>query len=275
MTKNQILKNKIDESIRALRNNEKATVKGLISELSKTREDINRIVRGTERFEGAYYRSLLRSINEKINEYKNKMTKTVTSSQETAFKYGENLVPGVMKSVGYNYAFGRLSDELIVTAKNISVDYISGMTTSMRDDIARTIRQGLLKGENNYDVARQIDGIIGTSKKFGYLNRADIIARTEIGRAYSIARQAQDEASVKILPGLKKQWKSGFNPRNKDMGGGRGFISHSEPDGQIRNVDEPFDVGGEQMMAPRMGEKAENNVNCNCQSVPYMEEWPE
>ena len=59
------------------------------------------------------------------------------------------------------------------------------------------------------------------------------------------------------------------------MGGGRGFISHRDVDGQIRAVNEPFDVGGEQMMAPRMGVKPENNVNCNCQSEPYMEGWDE
>jgi len=123
-------------------------------------------------------------------------------------------------------------------------------------------------------VARGIDQIIGTSKQFGYLNRADIIARTEIGRAYSISRQARDEESAKILPGLKKQWISYPGARDKDMGGGRGFVSHVDANGQIRDVDQPFEVGGEELMAPRMGEKAENNVNCRCQSVPYMEEWP-
>lgn len=274
MTKNQILKKKIDESLRSLRNNEKATVKGLISELTRTREDINKLIRGTERFEMGYYRAMLRGVDEKINEYQGKMGKSVNASQETAFKAGENLVPDIMKSAGYDFAFGKLSDELVVTAKKLSVDYIKGMTGEMRKDIARRLRQGLLKGENSYDVARGIDEIIGTSKRFGYLNRADVIARTEIGRAYSIARQAKDEETVKVLPGMKKQWVTGFNPRNKDMGGGRGFISHSEVDGQIRDVNEPFDVGGEQMMRPRMGEKPENNCNCNCVDKPYMEEWP-
>lgn len=278
MTPNQILKKKIDESLRSLRNNEKATVKELVSELTRTREDINKLIRGTERFEMGYYRAMLRGVDEKINEYRGKMGKSVNASQETAFKAGENLVPDIMKTAGYDFAFGKLSDELIVTTKELSVDYIKGMTGEMRKDIARRLRQGLLKGENSYDVARGIDEIIGTSKRFGYLNRADVIARQEIGRAYSVARQTRDEDSAEILPGLKKQWKTGFNPRpyqNGKIYPSKAKWNHEEADGQVVDVNEPFIVSGEKLMYPRDPDgSAENVVGCNCVQVPYMEEWP-
>ena len=279
MTPNQILKKKVDESLRALRNGEKATVKELISELTRAREDINKIIRGTARFEMGYYRAMLRGIDEKINEYRGKMNKSVNASQEVAFKSGENLVPEIMKGAGYTYVFGKLSDELIVTAKELSVDYIKDMTSEMRKDIARRLRQGLLKGENNYDVARGIDEIIGTSKRFGYLNRADIIARMEINRAYDTARQAKDEESAKILPGLKNQWKTGFNPRpyqNGKIYPSKAKWNHEEVDGQVRTVGEPFLVSGEELMRPRdPNGSAENICGCNCVLIPYIEEWPE
>jgi hypothetical protein len=222
---------------------------------------------------------MLRGIDEKINEYQGRMTKSINSSQEVAFKSGENLIPDVTRSVGYSYTFGKLSDELIVTAKNLSVDYIKDMTGGMRKDIARRLRQGLLKGENNYDVARGIDKIIGTNKRMGYLNRADIIARMEINRAHDMARQAQDEASAKILPGLKNRWKTGFNPRpyqNGKIYPSKAKWNHEEVDGQIRAVGEPFLVSGEELMHPRdPSGSAENIVGCNCVLIPYMEEWPE
>jgi len=272
-TPRQILKKRVDDSLRGLRNNQRAAVKEVLADLNKTKTELTTLLKGAERFEMGYYRSILRGVNEKIDEFTGRMGKSVTDGQIQSFNAGSQLVPEVLKGVGIDIAFGKLSDELIVTAKKLSVDYIKDMSKAMKDDIAREIRGAILKGENSFDAARKIDKIIGTSKTTGYLNRSDVIARTEIGRAYSIARQAKDEQVAEKVPKLKKQWVTGFNPRNKDMGGGRGFISHSEVDGQIRDVDQPFDVGGEQMMAPRMGEKPENNVNCNCQSVPYMEEW--
>jgi len=272
-TPRQILKKRVDDSLRGLRNNQRAAVKEVLADLNKTKTELTTLLKGAERFEMGYYRSILRGVNEKIDEFTGRMGKSVTDGQVQSFNAGSQLVPEVLKGVGIDIAFGKLSDELIVTAKKLSVDYIKDMSKAMKDDIAREIRGAILKGENSFDAARKIDKIIGTSKTTGYLNRSDVIARTEIGRAYSIARQAKDEQVAEKVPKLKKQWVTGFNPRNKDMGGGRGFISHSEVDGQIRDVDQPFDVGGEQMMAPRMGEKPENNVGCNCSSIPYMEEW--
>jgi hypothetical protein len=274
MTPNQILKKKVEESLRNLKNNQRATVKEVLAELNKTKTELTTLLKGTERFEMGYYRAILRGVNEKIDEFTGRMSKSVAAGQDQAFTAGSRLVPEILKDAGMSYTFGKLSDELIVAAKELTVDYVKDMSKAMKDDIAKAIRGAILKGENSFDTARKIDEIIGASKTTGYLNRSDVIARTEIGRAYSVARQAKDEQVAEKVPGLKKQWVTGFNPRNKDMGGGRGFISHSDVDGQIRDVDEPFDVGGEQLMAPRMGEKPENNCSCNCQSCPYMEEWP-
>ena len=275
MTPNQILKKKVEESLRNLKNNQRATVKEVLSELNKTKTELTTLLKGTERFEMGYYRAILRSVNEKIDDFSGRMSKSVAAGQDQAFTAGSRLVPEILKDAGMTYTFGALSDELIVAAKELTVDYVKDMSGAMKDDIAKAIRGAILKGENSFDTARKIDEIIGVSKRTGYLNRSDVIARTEIGRVYSEAKQARDEEAVKKVPGLKKQWLSGFNPRHKDMGGGRGFISHADVDGQVREINEPFDVGGEQMMAPRMGEKAENNAGCNCNSAPYMEEWPE
>jgi hypothetical protein len=42
----------------------------------------------------------------------------------------------------------------------------------------------------------------------------------------------------------------------------------------IRNVDEPFDVGGEKLMYPRdPAGSPGNTINCSCYTVPYMASW--
>lgn len=272
--KGRVLRKKVKETLRNLRRGQRATSKEVIGSLKRAREEIATILRGAERFEMPYFRAMMSEIDGKIGTFRDRMTNAVQGSQGTAFIQGENLIDEILQGAGVVYAGGpKLSTELIATAQEFTADAIGGISDEMRKDINRSLRRSILTGETNFKAARKIDKIIGISKKKGYLNRADIISRTEINRAYSIARQAKDEQVAEDLPELEKQWISGPRPRHKDMGGGRGFISHLDVNGQIRKVDEPFDVGGEKLMAPRLGKKPENNVNCDCQSVPHMREW--
>jgi uncharacterized protein with gpF-like domain len=49
-------------------------------------------------------------------------------------------------------------------------------------------------------------------------------------------------------------------------------IAHILADGQIRQADEPFDVGGEELMYPRdPGGTPENTINCHCLVLPYID----
>jgi len=274
MTRKQILERNTKETLKNLRFNQKSTIKGLLSDLEKVKQEITMKLKDVKRFEMGYYRNILRGIDEKIDEYTRKMNGNILSSRDYAFNQGSSLMPSILKDIGYSYTFGKLSDELIAVSKNYAIDVIKNMGSEMKDDVAREIRKSLLKGDNTFDTARKIDEIIGVNKDFGYMNRADKIARTEINSAYSLSKHLRDEETLEILPDMKRIWVTGFNPRDKDMGGGRGFISHLEADGQIRDIDEPFDVGGEKLMYPGdMNASPENRINCNCHEENYMPGW--
>jgi hypothetical protein len=90
--------------------------------------------------------------------------------------------------------------------------------------------------------------------------------RTEIGRAYSVAGQERMGEVRQYLPGLKKRWlKSGKL---------HGRLEHIAADGQVREVDEPFDIGGEKLMYPRdPNGSAKNTINCGCESISHMDHW--
>lgn len=272
----RILVLKIKKTLRDLRLLEKNTVKDVIGFLRRMRIEISETLKEVSRFEMPYYRAILREIDDKISSLNMRMRNSLTQSQRISFDLGANLSDDIFKTAGLTFGIPKLSDELIVTAQIFTTDLITDVSGEMRSDIARSLRKSILMGENNFDAARKIDTIIGINKKEGYMNRSDKIARTEIGRAFSIARQAKDEQVAEVVPKMKKQWLTAEDERvrAKDMGGGRGFISHREANGQIRNIDEPFDVGGEKLMFPRdpAGSPA-NIIGCRCQSIPYMEEW--
>lgn len=54
---------------------------------------------------------------------------------------------------------------------------------------------------------------------------------------------------------------------------GRERPSHNEANGQVRGIDEPFDVGGSQMMFPgddSLGAELEEIIQCRCSELPIV-----
>ena len=97
--------------------------------------------------------------------------------------------------------------------------------------------------------------------------RAETITRTECGRVLEMASQARMTAAAEVVPGLQKQWRHGTVTRMPRA-------MHLAADGQIRDVDKPFNVGGEELMYPRdPAGSAGNTINCGCYSVPYHPDW--
>jgi hypothetical protein len=99
----------------------------------------------------------------------------------------------------------------------------------------------------------------------GPTQRAEVIVRTEINRAFSYASQRRMEKVAANLPRKpRKRWLTSIDGRERD--------SHRAADGQERDFDEPFDVNGAQLMFP--GDPAGppgEVINCRCTSIPVVE----
>ena len=87
-------------------------------------------------------------------------------------------------------------------------------------------------------------------------NNAIRIARTEGHRIQNEAALDGQHGAKKKGADIVKRWDSTLDGRTRD--------EHRECDGQIREIDEPFDVGGEKMQAPGVGGSAKNVCNCRC-----------
>ena len=97
-------------------------------------------------------------------------------------------------------------------------------------------------------------------------SRAERIARTEVVAASNHGSRAGAKATGLELT---KSWLS--TPDNRTR------ADHEEADGQTTALDEPYTVGGEQLMYPgdvSMGASAANVVNCRCTEVYETFEAP-
>ena len=121
----------------------------------------------------------------------------------------------------------------------------------LQKDIAGEISRGISTGLGYGDMARNIS-LQGRIP----LNRAMTIARTE---SHRIQCQATSDAQYKAKEkgaDVVKQWDAALDGATRP--------NHRKLDGQIRELDEPFEVAGMKAMFPGDFGKASEDCNCRC-----------
>ena len=124
----------------------------------------------------------------------------------------------------------------------------------LKGDIKQYVSRSIISGKSWSDIAGGLaDGMNSPFEKA--YNLTTRIARTE---GHRIQEQATFDAMLEAKNAgadVVKQWDATLDDRTRE--------EHAEADGQIREIDEPFDVGGEQIMMAGEG-SAENCINCRC-----------
>lgn len=121
----------------------------------------------------------------------------------------------------------------------------------LQKNIASEISRGISTGLGYGDIARNIS-LQGRIP----LNRAMTIARTE---SHRIQCQATSDAQYKAKEkgaDVLKQWDAALDGATRP--------NHRKLDGQIRELDEPFEVAGMKAMFPGDFGKASEDCNCRC-----------
>lgn len=125
----------------------------------------------------------------------------------------------------------------------------------LKRSIRAELSRGIASGSTWNEMALRIAKGMNSPFRKAY-NNAILIARTEGHRIQNEAALDGQHGAKKKGADIVKQWDSTLDGRTRD--------EHRECDGQIREIDEPFDVGGEKMQAPGVGGSARNVCNCRC-----------
>lgn len=127
-------------------------------------------------------------------------------------------------------------------------------TKKLKKTISSEITRGIASGMPHSDIARNI-AVYAQAP----LGRAKTIVRTEAHRIQEASAQDARKAAVSKGANVVKQWKAILDGKTRH--------SHRRLDGQIREVDEPYELGGKKAMYPGdFGDPAED-CNCRCRSV--------
>lgn len=91
------------------------------------------------------------------------------------------------------------------------------------------------------------------------LSRAKTIARTEAHRIQQASQQDARKAAKAKGADVVKQWDSTLDSDTRP--------THRRLDGQIRDIDEPFEMDGKKAMYPGKFGKPEEDCNCRCVAI--------
>ena len=129
------------------------------------------------------------------------------------------------------------------------------------NDVLAAAVEAVRSGNEGDDLVKVVAERFGSGP--GGLTRAVTIARTEIGSAYSVARNAEMTGQGFT----RHQWLTASDEQVRD-GSEPGEFDHSKCDGEVRDVGELFSCGLEFPMAP--GGEAGNVINCRCETIPLV-----
>lgn len=126
------------------------------------------------------------------------------------------------------------------------------VTQTTYDQITRQLAEGVVNGESIPDLAARIRTVFADATA----NRATTIARTETISGFNGASQLfATEAGADVVAG--QEWIATQDGRTRE--------DHAIADGQVVNIGDPFDVGGEMLAYPGdPGGSPENTIQCRC-----------
>lgn len=155
------------------------------------------------------------------------------------------------KELGLTYNFNKFNKFTRDYLKDKKIHWGKQVAETTEDKIKELLVEGFEEGLGSYDIA----DLIHDSTYFSY-TRAEMVARTEVISSCNYADFVIYNIDDNVYA---KKWSATGDDRTR--------LEHSIADGQVKKLDEPFEVGGELLMYPldsSLGASGKNIVNCRC-----------
>ena len=249
------------EIIRILKDKDRAIIDGqeavrrLLENLQN--QTLDRIGRGALTDWDAYHlRQMLDAIEGSMSDFESKAKSLERGLLNDSWRTGQALVDAPLAVSGIYTGFA-ISTSVLDTLKDFAFHKIEGLSASAWDKIRGELMMGVLGGKTPQEVAAAIGTNLDDPGIFGSIaRRAEVITKTEMGRVFSAAAEQRMEDAADHVDGLQKMWRHVGHPRVPRE-------THLDADGQTVPVDEPFNIGGVEMMYPRdPAAPIDETINC-------------
>lgn len=264
------------ELLGMMNNNEKEVKRLLILNYANALTEIKKELKDyMSRYDDLTYAQMLqcnrlKSLEAQINSILDKLYNTNSKDiSNHAFKtYEENyfgLFYELESKYKINLSFSMISEDYVKKA----IEYpVGGLNLSERlygkhlNDLKIKVKACLtdyMINDRGYKVM---------AKKLSEISNADYkqslrIAITEGNRLRSLARQDSYEEATDLGIDLKKKWLATLDSKTRCL--------HRALDGQVKNVDEEFEISGYTALEPRLFGVASMDIHCRCDTINVVE----
>ena len=245
---------------------EKEVIKQLTAQYQKALDDINRkirILQSDELTQSRVYRiEYQKALKMQVEAILEKLhsDEYTTIQQFLSHSYTDAFVGTVYDMFGQGVPFimpidNNAAVKAVITDSKISeglYEHLGVDTKKLKNSIRSEITRGIAAGLPHSEIARNIAAYAKAP-----LSRAKTIVRTESHRIQQASRNDAKQMAKSRGADVVKQWDSTLDGKTRS--------SHRRLDGQIRELDEYFEIRGKKARYPGdFGDPAED-CNCRCQ----------
>lgn len=216
-------------------------------------------------YQKAFQQGLQKQLERILGKLHSKTYRTVQEYLQDCYLTGHTAVLYELQSDGLRLSLPVPQDKVRQAAVNDTklvkplYDSIGEDFAGLKKHIIDIVSAGFASGASYGDMANQITGkMIGSyaTMRGGALGRAKLIVRTEGNRIANAARLEAARTAKQQGADLVKQWDSTMDKKTRPH--------HVQLDGQVRELDEPFEVDGRKAQAPGKFGIASEDINCRC-----------
>lgn len=216
-------------------------------------------------YQKAFQQGLQKQLERILGKLHSRTYRTVQEYLQDCYLTGHTAVLYELQSDGLRLSLPIPQDKVCQAAVNDTklvkplYDSIGEDFAGLKKHITDIVSAGFASGASYGDMANQITGkMIGNyaTMRGGALGRAKLIVRTEGNRIANAARLEAARTAKQQGADLVKQWDSTMDRKTRPH--------HVQLDGQVRELDEPFEVDGRKAQAPGKFGIASEDINCRC-----------
>lgn len=216
-------------------------------------------------YQKAFQQGLQKQLERILGKLHSKTYRTVQEYLQDCYLTGHTAVLYELQSDGLRLSLPVPQDKVCQAAVNDTklvkplYDSIGEDFAGLKKHITDIVSAGFASGASYGDMANQITGkMIGNyaTMRGGALGRAKLIVRTEGNRIANAARLEAARTAKQQGADLVKQWDSTMDKKTRPH--------HVQLDGQVRELDEPFEVDDRRAQAPGKFGIASEDINCRC-----------
>ena len=247
---------------------ETRTIAQIKAELELARRSVIATIATAEKgWQIAQAQSLLVEIERQLRAWSAVASNIATGQLGEVADLGVEQVMSALRAGGLSLGAGPMISRDFVAVAYQTMPYL---ITNIGDDVLRRVtsilHMAVLAQRTPLDAMHEIGTLTGKGVFRSAFERGETIIRTENGRIAQTANYSTLSTLAQDQPGLRKEWSAVVDFRTRP--------SHAAADGERRDVDKPYSVGGHPAMYPHDPRlPAHESIACRCVSVPFDEAW--